>query len=77
MALIEALEQKRGDMSIPVFAEKLGIHHTTYYRILMGEREIGLHVQKQILAQFPELAHVVLAEMQLAREAPTSAPDAL
>jgi DNA-binding IclR family transcriptional regulator len=56
MALIEALEQKRGDMSIPVFAEKLGIHHTTYYRILMGEREIGLHVQKQILAQFPELA---------------------
>ena len=60
-AFLEALERKRGKMSVAVFADELGIHYSTYYRLLRGERGLGADVQRRIIRRYPELALVFLS----------------
>lgn len=64
MTLIEALEAKRGDLSISVFAKQLGMDQSHYWRILHGERQIGAQMLKAILATFPDLRDVVMGELE-------------
>jgi len=59
--LIEALEKKRGDTPIALFAKRLGVHYSTYYRLLKGERGVGADLQRRILTHYPELALVFLS----------------
>jgi len=60
--LLEALEQKRGDTSIVEFAEGLGMHFSSYYRLLRGERGIGADLERRIMRRYPELTLVFLQQ---------------
>ena len=64
MGLLEALEKKRGDISIPVFSRKLGVSESTYYRLLKGKRGIGADLERRIVKRFPDLALVLLDDLR-------------
>ncbi len=73
--MVEALEKKRGDTPVVEFAEGLGVHFTTYYKWLKGERLIGPRIFKKILMRYPDLTLVFLRQIGSDRPAsPTPSP---
>lgn len=79
--LLEALEKKRGKIPVAMFADDLGIHYSTYYRLLKGERGLGADLQKRIIRRYPDLALVFLQRFSSpddsdssGRDSPTESP---
>lgn len=62
--LVEALEKKRGDTPVKAFAAGLGMHFSTYYRLLKGERGIGADLLERILRRYPDLTLVFLRQIE-------------
>ena len=61
--LLEALEEKRGELPVVEFAPGLGVSPATYYRWLKGERSINIEALKNIIRTYPDLALVVMVEL--------------
>ena len=61
--LVAALEKRRGDIPVVEFARGLGIHFSSYYRLLKGERGLGVNLQRRILRRYPELTLVFLSQV--------------
>lgn len=70
--LVEALERKRGSIPVALFAKDLGIHFSTYYRLLKGERGLGADLQERIIRRYPDLALVFLQRFSSADDGESS-----
>jgi lambda repressor-like predicted transcriptional regulator len=58
-ALIDALLEKKGELSIRAMARKLSVSHTHLDRQLEGERPFGIELLKAVSRTFPDLRPLV------------------
>ena len=61
-ALIEALRQKQGNQTLDEFGRFLGVDHTTLSRIYNGERGIGIHTLRKIVAKYPDFVSFFVSD---------------